>query len=391
MGVAGLDGKTIASPTTKTVRKLPIYYRLFYTFASVLVQCVVLPTVSRLFGALNKNSKKSPDLVKSYPSLKGLKIRIFYPPTHSPSSSSDAPKFPTLLTIHGGGFVLGSPRDNDLWNRTFSTTHNFLVIALDYPKAPGSPYPTAIHSLESLTHLILSDSSLPIDKSRLALAGWSAGGNLSLSLSQLPSIRPLISAVIPIYPVVDFATATSLKLSTRRYKPSLGGFRARGRDFLLPMMGWFNWAYLYPGTSCHEPLLSPIYARREDLPKNIFMIACEMDLLAAESWRMISKLAGKRVPLPEEAVGKQDPGKKGELITHHDERFTWEVKNEEEGMRYKWLLVPDAVHGYDQDSIGTIMRGDKEGMEDAVIKTEKVARMVGEWLLEGPLKEQRTD
>lgn len=62
------------------------------------------------------------------------------------------------------------------------------------------------------------------------------------------------------------------------------------------MLGIFNWAYLTPDQRCDDPLLSPFYADREALPKSIFMIAVEMDMLALEAQRMACKLAGRRVP-----------------------------------------------------------------------------------------------
>lgn len=216
----------------------------------------------------------------------------------------------------------------------------------------------------------------------MALAGWSAGGNLALSVSQLPAIRPLIKAVIPLYPVVDFVTPQSLKSQSRRYKPSLGGFRARDKDYLLVLSGLFNWAYVNPGQDCRDPLLSPVHARRQDLPRNIFMVGCEMDMLCQEAWRMICGLAGRRVPLLEEVVGREAVAGLGELITEGDERFCWEEKQHDgvnDGAKYKWLLVPDQIHGFDQENIGSLAR-DKGMMEDAKVKREQVMRMIGEWL-----------
>jgi acetyl esterase/lipase len=310
---------------------------------------------------------------------------IFFPPSYSPSTSSpQTTKLPTLLTIHGGGFTVGSPLDNDAWNRAFSTRHNFLVIALDYTKAPAGPFPTAVYDIEALIGCILADASLPLDTSRVALAGWSAGGNLTLAASQLPSLRGRIHAAVPLYPLVDIAPDKQVKAKGRRYKPSLGGFRGRDQDYLLMMMGLFNWAYLSPGMDCEDPRLSPIHAPRDTLPRHIFIIACELDLLAPEAWRMACKLAGKKIPGLDEVVGCEETVGKGVLITEGDERFSWE-KTMDDGSRYKWLLVPDTIHGFDMDNIGSLTR-DPACTEDSRIKTPKVIDMVGQWLLDGPLK-----
>jgi acetyl esterase/lipase len=193
-----------------------------------------------------------------------------------------------------------------------------------------------------------------------------------------------IRAAVPLYPLVDYGPPEATKARGRRYKPSLGGFRGRDTDFLLAMTGLFDWAYLTPGQRCDDPLLSPYYADRGALPKNIFMVACELDLLAPEAWRMACKLAGKRVPALDEVVGCEETVGKGVLITGGDERFAWE-ETREDGSRYRWLLVPDTIHGFDQDNIEGLAR-DPVLMEDARIKRDKVIDLIGRWLLDGPLR-----
>ena len=46
----------------------------------------------------------------------------------------------------------------------------------------------------------------------------------------------------------------------------------------------------------------------------------------------------------------------------------------------KWLLVPDAGHGFDMNMEQIIK--DKVVVEDARVKTGKVVELVAEWLLE---------
>lgn len=288
--------------------------------------------------------------------------------------------------MHGGGFVVGTPHDNDTWNRIFARTQGFLVIALNYSKAPASPFPGAVHELGALIPLVLADASLPVDTARVALGGFSAGGNLALTAAQLPGVRERIAAAVPLYPVVDFVAPEGAKARARRYKPALGGFRARARDLLVPMMPIFNWSYLPPGLRRDDPLLSPFYADPDRLPPNIFAVACELDMLAPEVLRMMCKLAGRRVPGLEEVIGQEGTVGKGELITEGDDRFSWEEKMRD-GRRYKWLLVPDTIHGFDNDTIEDLAR-DPVLMEDARIKRDKVIQLIGEWLLDGPLKKK---
>ncbi|RSL58374.1 hypothetical protein CEP54_007800 [Fusarium duplospermum] len=295
---------------------------------------------------------------------------------------------PTLFTVHGGGFVMGNPQNDDAWNRYFSNTYSALVIALNYPKAPSARFPTAMYDLEQLILAALSDSSLPIDKDRVAIAGFSAGGNLALSVSTLPSmcgsgdgIRR-IKAVISLYPPVDMSIDRNYKTQTRRYKPSLGGFRGQTTDWLLRLSPIFDWAYIPHGQDLQDPLLSPIYASKDVLPPYVFMIACELDMLVGDTHRMICGLAGR--PVGEMTVGKDEPGPVGELILD-DERYCFEVSREDSS--YKWLLIPDQVHSFDHHKQMESIHRDKAHALDAGPKAKQSQKLIAEWLFSGPFKQ----
>ncbi|KAM0425985.1 hypothetical protein ACHAPT_008924 [Fusarium lateritium] len=280
---------------------------------------------------------------------------------------------------------MGGPQNDDAWNRSFSDTFSVLVIALNYPKAPKARFPTPIYDLEQLILAALSDSSLPIDHDHVAIAGFSAGGNLALSVSTLPSMCGSgdgvhrIKAVVPLYPVVDMSLDRNYKTQTRRYKPLLGGFRARATDYLLRLSPVFDWAYIPPGQDLQDPLLSPIFASRDVFPPHVFMIACELDMLAGESLRMICSLANR--PLGEEKVGKDEPAPVGELILD-DENYCFEV-SKDNGC-YKWLLVPDQIHSFDHHKQMESMHRDKGHSLDAEPKTKQSQKLIAEWLFSGP-------
>lgn len=69
--------------------------------------------------------------------------------------------------------------------------------------------------------------------------------------------------------------------------------------------------------------------------------------------------------------------RKGEL-TLGDDRFHWNVKGERrsEESSYRWLLVPDAIHGFDQE-IGSMVK-DPELMADLESKTNECIQLIGE-------------
>lgn len=325
-----------------------------------------------------------PSIIKTYESRPQLPIRIFFPESYrynDPVGPEGArPPLPTLFTIHGGGFVFGDPSDNDAWNYIFSNLHNALVIALNYAKAPGSPFPGAVADLEALVPAVLADPDLApcIRQDKVGMAGFSAGGNLTLSINENPAIREKITAgVVPIYPPVDFSVPPKLKSETRRYKPALGGVRGADKDFLLDVSEAFNKAYIPEGHDVRDPLLSPFFADRSTLPRRIWVIGCELDMLGHEAWRTASRLAGRKVPGLGERIGQEEPGKPGVLITDGDERFAWEEKNGDGEV--KWLCVPDAVHGFDMEPAAAAS-ADEATREDGYLKRDEVIRLAGEWL-----------
>jgi len=317
---------------------------------------------------------------------------IFLPKSHDPASSQ---KLPTLFTIHGGGFVVGTPEENDAWNAAFAARFPVLVIALNYAKAPVSVFPTAVYDVEQLLLAALADDSLPIDHGRVATLGFSAGGNLALSVSTLPSLRGgdsgprRVHAAVPVYAVLDFTVPQAAKTRSRPYKPALGGVRGKTYDLLTMITPVFDWAYIPRGQDLADPLLSPIYAPPEHLPSSVFMIGCELDMLAGEAWRMIRRLAGRGMNGVEEMAGREEVvAGKGELILD-DQRFCFEERKSGR-TNYKWLLVPDTIHGFDQTNIEVMVR-DKELLEDARLKTAESQKAIGEWLFAGPFAASLAD
>ncbi|KAI1099229.1 alpha/beta-hydrolase [Jackrogersella minutella] len=372
------DGITPADVRLDKQIRLPVLSRLSNGITIYAIQ--TLGQLSLWYQDWSSPPKVPPTIIKTYECRPTLPIRIFFPKSYDPKASQ-AP-LPTLFSIHGGGFCLGRPNDDDEWNASFASMNNVLVIALNYRKAPSYPFPTATHDVEALMLAAFDDESLPIDKDRIAVGGFSAGGSLTLSVCQLPSIREKVkpSAAIPVYAVVDKGIPQEVKLQTRYYKPELSpGIRGDPTDFLAMMSPIFLWSYIEPGVSMSDPLLSPYFAPRDALPPHIFFVSCELDQLAHEAWCMASKLAGRPEPTLFDKVGREKPSAgKGELILD-DETFAFEHMEDGGKSGVRWLLLPDQVHGFDRLPPNWHK---EESMEDAKLKEAAYQKIVGDWLRE---------
>ncbi|KAK8085080.1 Arylesterase [Apiospora hydei] len=344
----------------------------------------------RYGGALYHRLRKpphSPDLVKTYECRPSLSVRVFFPQSWDQESPKNLPCF---FNIHGGGFCLGGPEDDDAWNRAFSDMHHVLVVELNYRKAPAHPFPTPMFDIQALMLAVYKDASLPIDKQRIAVGGFSAGGNLSMAVCQLPLVRETVkpAAVVPMYPSLDQSIHAEDKIQNRQYKPALQGLRGSPTDYLTRISPLFRWSYIPYGQPLKDPLLSPIYAPRDTFPPNVFIMACELDQLSHEAWRMACKLAHRPEPIQGQKVGQDAPSKTPGAMILDDERFAFEHVDGA-GRRVRWLLIPDQVHGF--DLIPERMYGDAASFKDAHKKKTEFQRIMGEWLHEKAWKPSNLD
>ncbi|KAF7875173.1 hypothetical protein EAF04_002345 [Stromatinia cepivora] len=310
---------------------LAIKLRLLKTIAGILIPITTNPYI--------RGRANLPTFTKTYPKHPSLTHRIWIPSTYK---SGDAP-LPLYLNIHGGGFVVGAPAIDDGFCTYFSSKHNILVISLDYSKAPGSPFPRAVNELTDIVSAILEDESLPFDRAKVAIGGFSAGGCFSLAVPQAASLQGKIQGVCAFYPVCNFVTPQSVSIAARpKHAP---------KDLLEEMGPLFNYGYIPQGTDLCDPRLSVAYAKREDLPKKICIVGCEFDMLWYDAEFLAERLVGK------ERV-------EGEVV--------WEV----DGVR--WEKVMGVEHGF--ENMGGFQQRDKVKREKEMVIGRKMYDDAAEWL-----------
>jgi putative ergosteryl-3beta-O-L-aspartate hydrolase len=223
--------------------------------------------------------------------------------------SSPSPKrFPLVVNFHGGGFTLGQATDDARWAQCVMQETGAVVISVDYRQAPEHPFPTAVDDgVEALLYLAAHAVDLHLNLARLAMTGFSAGGNLAITvLLRLRervrsdgSARTLLHSsalqavcIIAWYPVLDFVADRECRRAAS-VKPS---------KTLHPCLtNLFDDSYLPDVTLRASPFASPGRAPddmlAEGLPCHIFLYTCEWDLLLHEAQHFVRRLEslGKRV------------------------------------------------------------------------------------------------
>lgn len=171
------------------------------------------------------------------------------------SRRRDRPTAPrTILYLHGGAYVVGSPRMYRLLASELLRACDADVAVIDYRLAPEHPYPAALDDAEASYRALLERGVAP---QRLLVMGDSAGGNLTAALLlRLRERRlPMPAGAALLSPWLDLAAS---------YSPAA---IAAARDPMLPASRIQEAAALYHrDADPRDPFISPCYADLAGLP-----------------------------------------------------------------------------------------------------------------------------
>jgi acetyl esterase len=236
--------------------------------------------IAKVRAAFNKNTAPLSKSLKFKGSIRERKlpgspagelpVRVYTP---------DVPQgnrpLPIVVYFHGGGFVVGDPDYTDVATRILAMSTPAVVVSVDYRLAPEHPLPAAVDDCEFAVNWCSENAeSLGARQGPLAVAGDSAGGNLSAVVSQrdLAAGRGRIGLQVLIYPCTD---------ATRSDRSSQVAF---GRGYGLSVQDIDDCMRYYApaGTDRAHPDLSPLYSKSLAGLPPAYVITAGFDILRDE-------------------------------------------------------------------------------------------------------------
>jgi acetyl esterase/lipase len=225
-----------------------------------------------------------------------VRVRVYRPR----GVSSQAP---ALLWLHGGGYIIGTPEQEDSTCIDYARQLGIVAASVAYRRAPEHPFPAGLEDGYSALRWLASQAGqLGIDAEHLAVGGASAGAGLAAALVQLAhdrsEVRPRVQLLI--YPMLDDRTCARTDTSPDRLIWTLDSNR----------FGWESYLGRRAGSAEAPSYSSP--ARREDLSG-----------------------------LPPAWIGV------GTLDLFHDEDVEYGRRLKASGVECEMHVVPGAFHGFD--------------------------------------------
>jgi acetyl esterase len=248
--------------------------RLVIRLNAWLVRLRILPdarAVARWPAAKRKKLKPAPWMTYPPPAsvqMKRESITTPDGPLELKWFRKDALQAPSILFIHGGGWVLGGVDSLDYLCANLCDRLEVGVVAVDYRLAPEHRFPAALEDCYAALAWIAARARGPI-----AVIGDSAGGNLAAAVCLLARSRggPAIVHQTLIYPSLD-ATLESPSMAMR-----------------LPGVNFADLAGAlqhYVGDhDRRDPLVSPIHAADHRGLPPAFIVTADWDLLRDDGAR----------------------------------------------------------------------------------------------------------
>jgi acetyl esterase len=187
------------------------------------------------------------------------------------------------VNLHGGGYVVRSPEQDDPWCRYLAANADVFVLNIDYDVAPGVRFPVPVEE----AYDVLAWAAQPgheWDGGRLAIGGQSAGGGIAAGAARLAHElgAPNLALQVLHYPPLDLATSAKDKPAPQK------------NVVITPVMGEiFDTAYVPDVAQRRDRLVSPAWEDNLGGLEGIapaMVVTCGIDRLRAEGVRYADAL-----------------------------------------------------------------------------------------------------
>lgn len=192
---------------------------------------------------------------------------------------------PVVMFFHGGGWVAGDIDTHDRLIREIAIAARAAVIFVAFSRAPEVQFPLALEEAYAATTYVVNHAdSLNLDRTRLAVAGDGAGGNMAAAIAIMCKQRrgPKIVFQVLFYP------ATAVDFETASYQSWCNGPWLTKQD-----MEWFWNAYIPDPRDRADAKATPLNASLDQLRglPDALLITAEIDVLRDEGEAYARKLS----------------------------------------------------------------------------------------------------
>lgn len=193
------------------------------------------------------------------------------------------------LYIHGGGFVIGSPRSHRTLTTRFAAMTGGAVLAIDYRLMPEHRRMAGIEDCRTAYRWMLENGPTGRATAQAVfVAGESAGGNLALALAAWVRDQRLRApdAVVALSPATDGTLASPSLRAHRRSDAMLGPLYGPLTRLPHAVLLWMAWIVnrIRPG----DPAISPVYGDLSNLPP-VLVHASEAEMLLDDARRYVNR------------------------------------------------------------------------------------------------------
>lgn len=210
---------------------------------------------------------------------KKIPVRIYTP--------DDTEMLPIVIYSHGGSWIAGNLDTHDNVCRKLSKNTKAIVISVDYRLAPENPFPAGLNDIYNVLQWTYKNAkNINGDENHIAIAGDSAGGNLSAAVSLISKNKngPNITCQVLIYPSTNI-----YELNTESWSNFSNHFNISKEE-----MERYISLYVPQKEDRKDPYVSPLLANEFNQLPDTLVITAEIDPLRddGESYGNKLKQAG---------------------------------------------------------------------------------------------------